>query len=169
MIDSPRLNTPAKDFWLPSTEERRVTLREYLGKNVVLAFYPADWSPTCTTELTLIQETLEDIRGYHAEVVGVSCDGPHSHRAWAAAQGIRFPLLSDFWPHGAVSRDYGVFLEEQGTSTRALFFIDPAGVIRDCWIGEDPNIAPALNVIFKALERMRSSSGQPSRKARHGS
>lgn len=148
-------NTPAIDFSLPDGNARQVKLSDYRGKNVVLAFYPADWSPVCTSELALIQETLGDIRGYNAEVLGVSVDGVYSHRAWAEKQHLEFPLLSDFWPHGAVARQYGVFRENDGIANRALFFIDAEGVLRGTWVAEDPAIAPGLNIVFDALERIQ--------------
>lgn len=158
MPNPPELNTPAIDFTLPDAEGRPIRLQDYRGKNVILAFYPADWSPVCTTELALVQETLEDIHGYDAEVLAISCDGHYSHRAWAAAQRITFPLLSDFWPHGRVSRQYGVFLDDQGVANRALFFVDASGVLRERWIADNPAIAPGLNIVFDALGRLQEPS-----------
>jgi peroxiredoxin len=158
-------NTPAMEFALPDGEGRPIKLSDYRGKNVVLAFYPADWSPVCTSELALIQETLEDIRAHDAEVLGLSVDGPYSHRAWAEQQHLTFPLLSDFWPHGAVARKYGVFRESDGTSDRALFFIDKEGTLRQTWIADDPWIAPGLNIIFDALARIEQPHGQEARHA----
>jgi peroxiredoxin len=144
----------AADFTLPDVDRRATTLSDYRGKKVVLSFYPADWSPVCTSELSLIQETLELIRKHNAEVVAVSCDNSWSHKAWAEARHLTFPLLSDFWPHGAVSKQYGVFREQDGISNRALFFIDEQGEVRDSWVAADPAVAPGLNVIFDALEGM---------------
>jgi peroxiredoxin len=154
MASRPQPDTPAIDFTLPDGESRPVKLSDYRGKNVVLAFYPADWSPVCTNELNLIQETLDEIHRHDAEVLGVSVDGHWSHRAWARAQHVTFPLLSDFWPHGEVAQRYGVFREQDGTSERALFFIDKEGTLRDLWVAENPDIAPGLNLIFDTLERI---------------
>src|SRR5216117_788622 len=139
--------TQAADFTLLNGKGQPVKLIDYRGKNVVLAFYPADWSPVCTSELALIQETIEEIRGYNAEVLAISVDNHWSHRAWADRQHLTFPLLSDFWPHGEVSQRYGVFLEKSGISNRALFFIDGSGVIRGVWVAENPAIAPGMNLI----------------------
>ena len=164
MADVPQSNTAAADWALPNGDAQSVKLSDYRGKNVVLAFYPADWSPVCTSELALIQETLDDIRSYNAEVLGISCDGPYSHRAWAEHQHITFPLLSDFWPHGQISQQYGVFRESDGTSERALFFVDEAGMIRSVWVAEDPAIAPGLNIIFKTLEEIQRA---PQEEAHH--
>lgn len=155
MADIPQSNTPALDFTLPDGEAQPVKLSDYRGKNVVLAFYPADWSPVCGNELALFQETLEDIHSHNAEILGISVDGHWSHRAWAEHQHITFPLLSDFWPHGAVSQQYGVFRQSDGVSERALFFIDETGMIRGSWVAEDPAIAPGLSIIFNMLEQMQ--------------
>jgi peroxiredoxin len=164
MTDIPQPNTPAIDFTLPNGDAQPVKLSDYRGKKVVLAFYPADWSPVCTSELVLIQETLEDIHSYNAEVLGVSVDSRWSHRAWAEQQHITFPLLSDFWPHGAVAQQYGVFRNDVGLSGRALFFIDESGTLHGNWVAEDPNIAPGLNIIFNALEQIQ---GVHHEEARH--
>jgi len=157
MADLPQPNTPAIDFTLPDSDAQPVRLSDYRGKNVVLVFYPADWSPVCTSELALIQETLDDIHSLNAEVFGISVDGRWSHRAWAAQQHITFPLLSDFWPHGAVAQQYGIFRERDGLSERALFFIDGAGTIRGVWVAENPDIAPGLNIIFNTLEAIQGT------------
>jgi len=152
--------TQAPEFTLLNGSAKPVKLSDYRGKNVVLAFYPADWSPVCTSELALIQETLGEIRDYNAEVLGVSVDNHWSHRAWAEHLHVTFPLLADFWPHGQVARRYGVFRETDGISDRALYFIDAAGVIRDSWVTENPAVAPGLNVIFDALERIHGAHGK---------
>ena len=157
MADLPQPNRPAIDFTLPNGDAQPIKLSDHRGKNVVLAFYPADWSPVCTSELALIQETLDDIHGYNAEVLGISVDGSWSHRAWAAQQHITFPLLSDFWPHGAVAQQYGIFRERDGLSERALFFIDGVGMIRSVWVAENPDIAPGLNIIFNTLEAIQGT------------
>ncbi|MCG3116494.1 MAG: peroxiredoxin [Candidatus Manganitrophus sp. SA1] len=158
-------NKPAVDFTLPSGEAQPVKLSDYRGKNVVLSFYPADWSPVCTSELSLIQEVLDDIHGYNAEVLAVSVDNTYSHRAWAERQHLTFPLLSDFWPHGEVARQYEVFREKEGISERALFFIDETGMLRERWVSEDPAVAPGLNIIFDALERIRRARPKEARYA----
>lgn len=154
MADMLQPNMPAPDFTLPDVEGTPVSLRDFRGKNVVLAFYPADWSPVCTSQLSLYQETLDEIRSQSAEVIGISVDGPWSHRAWAAQHNITFPLLSDQWPHGAVAQQYGV-LRKEGFSERALFFIDKDGLIRETWVGEHPGISPGLNIVFDALQQLQ--------------
>jgi peroxiredoxin len=94
------IDTLAPDFALLEGGGKRIRLGSYRGKNVVLAFYPADWTPVCSNELSLFQETLDEIHAFNAEILGLSCDSHHSHRAWAERMNLTIPLLSDFWPHG---------------------------------------------------------------------
>src|SRR5262245_25756445 len=162
MAGLPRPNGKALDFTLPDSDARPVKLSHYRGKNVVLAFYPADWSPVCTSELALFQETLDQIHDQNAEIIGVSVDSPYSHRAWSDQQKLTFPLLSDFWPHGSVSREYGVFREQDGVSDRALIFIDDAGNVRSTWVAEDPDIAPGLDILFDRLSEMNTAEREKS-------
>ena len=166
MGTAPEQPTAARDFTLPDADTRPINLGDYRGRNVVLAFYPADWTPVCTHELSLFQETLDDIHERNAEVIAVSTDTCFSHRAWADRQRLTFPLLSDFWPHGQVARDYGVFDEANGLCARALFFIDETGTLRDQWIAEDPNIAPGLDLVFDTLDRIRGQAA--GREVHHG-
>jgi peroxiredoxin len=154
MSQQPKTNERAPELALPDENGDLVRLSDFQGKNVVLAFYPGDWTRVCTAELSLIQETLDQIHDYDAEVLAVSCDTSHSHREWTRELGITFPVLSDFWPHGEGARRYGVFLNKNGVSNRALFFIDRDGILRDSWVAEDPDIAPGLDVIMKTLESM---------------
>lgn len=147
-------NTPAPNFTLVDNKGDKRSLSDYRGKNVVLAFYPADWSGVCTSQLALYQATIDQIRSYNAEVLGVSVDGRASHRAWAEHQKLTFPILSDFWPHGAVAQQYGVMREKDGISERAIFIIDENGVIKSTWKGEHPGIAPGLDVVFGALQEL---------------
>jgi peroxiredoxin len=155
MTDVLQPNTQSVDFTLLNGDQQPIRLRDYRGKNVVLAFYPADWSPVCTSELALFQETLDDIHGYNAEILGISVDGTYSHKAWAKNQRLTFPLLSDFWPHGEVAQKYGVFNEINGKSERALFFIDATGMIQAVWVAENPEIAPGINIVFDTLQHMQ--------------
>jgi peroxiredoxin len=151
--------TPAPDFSLPDGEGRQVWLHGLRGRNVVLAFYPGNWTTVSTSELALIQETFHEVHALGAELLGISCDTSSSHRAWAQQLKLTVPLLSDFWPHGDVSKRYGVFRPEVGTSDRAMVFVDAHGTIREVWVADNPDIAPGLNVLFEALERLRRQSG----------
>jgi peroxiredoxin len=154
--------TAGPDFTLLDGQGKPVRLSGYRGKNVVLAFYPADWTPVCSSELALFQETLSEIRGYNAELLALSCDSHHSHRAWAERTNLTMPLLSDFWPHGQTAREYGVFRDREGTSDRALFILDHVGVVHEVWVAEDPDVAPGLNVVFDALARLHGGRREDS-------
>jgi peroxiredoxin len=158
MSDRPQPGTPAPDFTLPDSERQPVRLSDYRGRNVVLAFYPADWSDVCTSQLAIMQQHLDRIRSYDADVIAVSVDSHESHRAWAQYQGLTFPLLSDFWPHGAVAELYGVLRPADGISERALFFVDRDGLIQDVWIGEHPGVQPPIELVLESLDRLRAVS-----------
>jgi peroxiredoxin len=122
--------TEAPDFELRSTPDQTVSLAELRGKPVILAFYPEDWSPVCSDQLALYQQLLPEFRRFGAELVGVSVDGIWCHLAFASDRNLHFPLLADFEPKGEVSRRYGVYRAEDGTSERALYVIDADGVVR---------------------------------------
>ena len=107
----------------------------------------------------------DEIRGFNAEVVAISVDNVWSHKAWAEHQHINFPLLADFWPHGDVAKKYGVFLDKDGISNRALFFIDGSGKIRNSWVAENPTVAPGINIIFDALQEIQGGKPQEARRA----
>ena len=151
-----RPGTPAPDFSLPSTPDQKVSLSEFLGRPVVLVFYPSDWSPVCGDQLALYNELLPDFASYDAEILGISCDGVWCHIAFSKDRKYRIPLLSDFEPKGAVARLYGVYDEKTGESERALFVIDASGIIR--WSYVSPvGINPGADGILKALENLASS------------
>src|SRR5215471_725741 len=122
--------TPAPAFTLHTTPDQTVSLSDFLGQPVILAFYPADWSPVCGDQMALYNEILPEFTRKGAELLGISVDGVWCHVAFAHERKLRFPLLADFEPKGAVARQYGVYRADEGTSERALFVIDPGGVIR---------------------------------------
>ena len=145
----------APDFSLHSTPDQKVSLSEFLGRPVVLAFYPADWSPVCGDQMALYNEILPEFKKYGAEVLGISVDGIWCHLAFAKDRKLRFPLLADFEPKGAVARDYGVYAPDTGSSGRALFVIDAKGVIR--WSYLSPvGVNPGADGILDALEKLPS-------------
>lgn len=144
--------TEAPNFTLKAAPDRSITLAELRGKPVVLAFYPADWSPVCGDQMALYSEILPEFREQGAELLGISVDGAWCHKAFADARKLRFPLLADFEPKGAVSRAYGAYTDS-GVSQRALFVIDAAGVIR--WSYLSPiGVNPGADGILAALERL---------------
>lgn len=145
----------APDFALRAGHDQIVKLSDYKGKPLILVFYPADFSPVCTDELALFNEVLPEFERYGASIVGISVDGIWSHQAFAKSRNLRFPLLSDFEPKGAVSRAYGAYRETDGMSERALFVIDGDGVVR--WSYISPlKVNPGADGILKALEDLKA-------------
>jgi len=145
--------TKAPEFELPWTPDRTVSLAEFRGQPVILAFYPADWSPVCGDQMALYNELLPEFRRHNAAVVGISVDGAWCHAAFAKHRNLHFPLLADFEPKGEVARTYGVYRQQDGTSERALFVIDADGVVR--WSYVSPvGINPGADGILKALEEL---------------
>ncbi|CRK55644.1 Alkyl hydroperoxide reductase subunit C-like protein [Alloactinosynnema sp. L-07] len=121
----------APDFTLNDYNKQPVKLSDFQGdKNVLLVFYPFAFSGICTGELCQVRDELASYTDNDVQVIGVSVDTPFSLKAWADQQGYTFPLLSDFWPHGAVATQYGVFNEAAGLATRGTFLIDTEGVVR---------------------------------------
>jgi peroxiredoxin len=149
--------TVAPDFTLPSTPDQNVSLSEFRGQPVVLVFYPEDWSPVCSDQLALYQELLPEFQRLDAELVGISVDGIWSHLAFAKDRNLHFPLLADFEPKGEVSRRYQVYRSSDGTSERALYVIDPDGIVR--WSYVSPvGINPGADGILRALEELESGA-----------
>ena len=145
--------TPAPDFALNATPDQKLTLRELRGRPVILAFYPADWSPVCGDQMALYNEILPEFREHGAEMIGISVDGVWCHAAFAQERKIHFPLLSDFEPKGDVSRLYGAYRPKEGTSERALFVLDREGIIR--WSYLSPiGVNPGADGILEALEAL---------------
>jgi len=146
-----RPGSPAPEFALPSTPDQRVSLAEFRGQPVILAFYPEDWSPVCSDQLALYQELLPEFRKFNAELLGISVDGVWCHLAFAKDRNLHFPLLADFEPKGEVSRTYQVYRAKDGTSERALYVIDAQGVVR--WSYVSPvGVNPGADGILLALE-----------------
>jgi peroxiredoxin len=143
----------APDFQLPSTQDKTTNLRDLRGRPVILAFYPADWSPVCTDQLALYQAVSPEFEGYGAKLLGVSVDGIWCHLAFAKDRNLRFPLLADFEPKGEVSRAYGAYDADEGTSARALYVIDPAGVVSWSYLSPD-DVNPGADGILRALDEL---------------
>src|SRR5215813_9430957 len=149
---------PAPDFTLNCTPDQRLSLRELRGKPVVLAFYPADWSPVCGDQMALYNEIRGEFARFGAQLVGISVDGVWSHAAFARDRKLHFPLLADFEPKGAAARLYGVYRDSDGCSERALFVIDRDG--RIAWSYLSPvAVNPGADGILDALEKL----GEPAR------
>lgn len=145
--------TEAPDFSLHVTPDQTLSLRELGGKPVILAFYPADWSPVCGDQMALYNEVLPEFQKFGAELLGVSVDGVWCHRAFAEARHLHFPLMADFEPKGAVSGLYGAYRKADGFSERALFVIDKSGIIT--WSYLSPvAVNPGADGILQALENL---------------
>jgi peroxiredoxin len=152
--------TPAPDFTLRSTPDQFVSLSELRGAPVILAFYPADWSPVCGDQMALYNEILPEFRRLNAALLGISVDGIWCHLAFSKDRKLRFPLLSDFEPKGAVARIYGAYRQQDGVSERALFVIDAEGTIR--WSYLSPiGVNPGADGILAALEALPSKQEVP--------
>ena len=147
-------NDLAPDFELYATPDQKCSLQEFRGKNVILAFYPADWSPVCGDQMSLYNEMLKYFKKYNAELLGISVDGKWCHSAYRQHRNLHFSLLADFEPKGAVARKYGVYDEKDGQCQRALFVIDGAGVIQ--WSYLSPKaVNPGADGIIEALEAIQ--------------
>ena len=144
----------APQFTLGTAPKERLSLSDLRGKKVILAFYPADWSPVCTDQLAIYSQAIPMFRKYNAEVLGISVDGVWCHQAFKKDRKYRLPLLSDFEPKGEVSRAYGAYRQGEGVSERALFVIDEEGIIRWSYLSPD-EVNPGAEGIFDALEKMR--------------
>jgi len=130
-----------------------VSLSEFRGRPVVLAFYPADWSPVCTDQMSLYNQVLPEFQRFNAEIFGISVDGSWSHVAFSKDRNLKFPLLSDFEPKGKVSALYGAFSSQTGESERALFVIDHNGKISWSYLSPD-GVNPGADGILDALEKL---------------
>jgi len=148
----------APDFTLPSTPDQKVRLSELRGRPVILAFYPADWSPVCGDQMALYNELREEFGRFKARLLGISVDGSWCHAAFATDRKLHFPLLADFEPKGEVARRYGVYRAEDGFCERALVVIDADGVVR--WSYVSPvGVNPGADGILEALEKIGTAKG----------
>jgi peroxiredoxin len=145
--------TPAPDFELNATPDQKLKLSDLRGKRVILAFYPADWSPVCGDQMALYNEMLKLFHKQHAELIGISVDSKWCHMAFEQNRNLHFPLLADFEPKGAVSKMYGAYNEKSGQSARALFVIDEEGIIQWSYLSPD-GINPGADGILDALEEL---------------
>ncbi len=146
-----RIGDLAPDFTLRGSDDQKHTLGELRGKPVVLAFYPHDFSPTCTKEHACLMRDLARFNGLNAQMFGVSTDSVWAHKAYAAQQGIEYPLLADYYPQGAVAQQYGVFDTSRGRADRTTFVIDGDGKIAYIQRNE-PGVVPPVEDLIEALQ-----------------
>lgn len=149
--------TKAPDFELHSTPDQKLKLSDLKGKRVILAFYPADWSPVCGDQMVMYNEMLKFFHEKKANVVGISVDSKWCHLAFGKERNLHFPLLADFEPKGEVARKYGVYDENTGECERALFVIDEEGMVR--WSYLSPKgINPGADGILDALDKIEENA-----------
>jgi peroxiredoxin len=144
--------TQAPDFKLPDQDGSEVALADFAGRKLVLAFYPLDFSPVCTDQLSLYQEVLGELEQRGAALAGISVDSSFCHHAFSKHQNLTMPLLSDFNPKGAVSRAYGAWIDAVDHGNRSLVLVDERGVVAWSHAAPTPLEIPGANLIFDALE-----------------
>ena len=145
----------APDFELYATPDQRLRLSELRGKRVILAFYPADWSPVCGSQMNMYNEMEKYFTRYNAQLVGISVDSKWCHSAFSEQNRFYFPLLADFEPKGEVARLYDAYDEKTGECHRALYVIDESGIIT--WSYQSPvSINPGADGILNALEELNN-------------
>jgi len=140
----------APDFTLPDHTGTEVSLSAFEGRKLVLAFYPLDWSPVCTDQLSLYQEVLGEIEAKGADLVGISVDSSYSHRAFRKHLNLTMPLLADFNPKGEVCRAYGAWIEQVDHANRSLVLVE-GGTVKWSYASPSPAEIPGANLIFDAL------------------
>lgn len=142
---------PAPDFTLRNQDGEEVSLSDYRGRKVMLVFYPLDFSPVCSDQLSIYQEVKPEITAKGVELVGISIDSSYAHKAFQEKLGIDTTLLADFEPKGEVARAYGSYIDGAGIANRTLVLVDEEGQV--AWTHESPNPGefPGANVIFDAL------------------
>lgn len=149
---------PAPDFTLRDQDGEKVSLSDFRGRKILLVFYPQDFSPVCSDQLSIYQEVKPEIAAKGVELVGISVDHVWAHKAFQERLGIDTPLLADFEPKGEVARAYGAYIEKVGHANRSLVLVDGEGVVE--WVHESPSPLeiPGANVIFDALEAVGSDA-----------
>lgn len=151
--------TQAPDFRLRVTPDQTLSLSELKGRPVILAFYPADWSPVCGDEMALYNEVLPEFQKYEAQLAGISVDSAWCHAAFVKHQHLHFPLLADFEPKGEVARKYGAYRKKDGFAERALFVIDHD--LKIFWSYCSPvAVNPGADGILEALEDLSKQKGR---------
>lgn len=160
-----KIGEPAPDFNLPSTKnmetlDENVKLSDYEGKWLILMFYPLDFTFVCPTELTAFSDRIEELNGVGAEVIGISTDSVHSHRAWIktpreenGVADLEYPLASDVG--GRLSRKYNILVEDENISLRGLFIIDPEGILRYSVV-HDLNIGRSVDETLRVLQGLQT-------------
>ncbi|MBA3865618.1 MAG: redoxin domain-containing protein [Solirubrobacterales bacterium] len=142
---------PAPDFTLRDQDGEEVSLAGFKGRKVLLVFYPMDFSPVCSDQLSIYQEVKPELTEKGVELLGISVDSPYAHKAFQEKLGIDTTLLADFEPKGAVSKAYGSYLDGLGFSNRTLVLVDDDGTVAWAYESPSPGEFPGANLIFDAL------------------
>jgi peroxiredoxin len=143
--------TPAPSFVLKDENGEDFTNESIAGQTAVFVFFPFAFSPVCTDQFQVYEEVLDEFSALGATLYGVSCDAVWSQKAFREKLGVTIPFLSDFEPKGEMSRAFGAYFAPAGMSNRALVIVDPSGVVKFSWVGENPGVLPGANVIFDGL------------------
>jgi mycoredoxin-dependent peroxiredoxin len=148
----------APDFTLQNQDKKEVKLSDYAGKkNVVLIWYPLDWSPVCTNEHACVVNQMKSFDSLDAEVLGISVDSVWSHKAYADKMGIKYSLLADFHPKGEVSSKYGTYLADKGITGRAIAIVNKEGNV--AWFKDyDIPVVPDIDEVAAALTKVKTAS-----------
>jgi peroxiredoxin len=145
---------PAPEFSLKDQDQKDVKLSDYRGKNVVMIFYPLDWSPVCTNEHACFVSELKQFQTLNAQILGLSVDSVWSHKAFADKMGIQYPLLADFHPRGAVADKFGIYLADKGITGRAVAIIDKGGKL--AWFKDyGIPVVPDMKEVSEALAKLQ--------------
>jgi peroxiredoxin len=142
---------PAPDFTLRDQDGEEVSLADFKGRKVLLVFYPMDFSPVCSDQLSIYQEVKPELADKGVEILGISVDSPYAHKAFQEKLGIDTTLLADFEPKGAVAQAYGSYLDGLGFANRTLVLVDEDGTVAWAYESPSPGEFPGANLIFDAL------------------
>ena len=163
--DALQAGSAAPEFDLKSTPDQSVRLGDFRGRRLIMAFYPADWSPVCTDQMALYNEILPEFQRLGAALVGISIDHAWCHTAFAQSRNLHFPLLADFHPKGEAARRYQVYRDEDGFSERALYVVDGDGIIRYSHVSPFLHHVPDVYELFAALDALPSKTSETARVA----
>lgn len=158
-----KIGQKAPNFTLPSHLDKEVSLSDFHGRTVLLAFFPRAWTPVCSSQIPAYEAILDRFASYNVQVLGISIDHTPCLKAWAESMGgISYPILSDFWPHGEIAKRYDV-LRPEGYSERAIFLIDPDGVIRYIDV-HDIDEQPDIDVLFAEIQKINPAGAVKAQK-----
>ena len=151
------INQIAPPFQLHDQDRNAVTLESLTGRNALIVFIPFPFTGRCEGELCAIRDRYSELEDMDANVVAITCDTPPANKAWSDANGFTFPVLSDFWPHGEVSRAYGVFNEQFGCANRVTFVLDSDGIVHDVVASEGLGFSREFDSYAAALKALSTS------------